>query len=119
MANVLQSEAWNAPALKRVPEQEQLTFVCALPLYHIFAFTINMMLTLRMGGRSILIPNPRDLPAVLAELSKHRFHMFPAVNTLFNALAHHPDFGKVDWSHLVVSLGGGTAVQGARHRAEE
>ncbi len=113
VANVLQSEAWNAPALKRVPEQEQLTFVCALPLYHIFAFTINMMLTLRMGGRSILIPNPRDLPAVLAELSKHRFHMFPAVNTLFNALAHHPDFGKVDWSHLVVSLGGGTAVQGA------
>ena len=113
VANVLQSEAWNAPALKGVPAQEQLTFVCALPLYHIFAFTINMMLTLRMGGRSILIPNPRDLPAVLAELSKHRIHMFPAVNTLFNALAHHPDFGKVDWSHLVVSLGGGTAVQGA------
>ena len=113
VANVLQSEAWNAPALKRVPAHEPLTFVCALPLYHIFAFTINMMLTLRMGGRSILIPNPRDLPAVLAELSKHRFHMFPAVNTLFNALAHHPDFGKVDWSHLVVSLGGGTAVQGA------
>jgi long-chain acyl-CoA synthetase len=113
VANVLQSQAWNAPALKRVPAHEQLTFVCALPLYHIFAFTINMMLTLRMGGRSILIPNPRDLPAVLAELSKHRFHMFPAVNTLFNALAHHPDFGKVDWSHLVVSLGGGTAVQGA------
>jgi len=113
VANVLQSEAWNAPALKGVPAQEQLTFVCALPLYHIFAFTINMMLTLHMGGRSILIPNPRDLPAVLAELSKHRIHMFPAVNTLFNALAHHPDFGKVDWSHLVVSLGGGTAVQGA------
>ncbi len=113
VANVLQSEAWNAPALKRVPTDEQLTFVCALPLYHIFAFTINMMLTLRMGGCSILIPNPRDLPAVLDELSKHRFHMFPAVNTLFNALAHHPDFGKVDWSHLVVSLGGGTAVQGA------
>ncbi len=113
VANVLQSEAWNAPALKRLPAQEQLTIVCALPLYHIFAFTINMMLTLRMGGRSILIPNPRDLPAVLAELSKHRFHMLPAVNTLFNALAHHPDFGKVDWSHLLVSLGGGTAVQSA------
>lgn len=113
VANVLQSEAWNSPALKRVPSHEQLTFVCALPLYHIFAFTINMMLTLRMGGRSILIPNPRDLPAVIKELSHQRFHMFPAVNTLFNALAHHPDFGKVDWSHLVVTLGGGTAVQGA------
>jgi long-chain acyl-CoA synthetase len=113
VANVLQSAAWNNPALKRVPADEQLTFVCALPLYHIFAFTINMMLTLRMGGCSILIPNPRDLPAVIKELSKHRFHMFPAVNTLFNGLANHPDFGKVDWSHLVVSLGGGTAVQGA------
>jgi long-chain acyl-CoA synthetase len=113
VANVLQSAAWNDPALKRVPIDEQLTFVCALPLYHIFAFTINMMLTMRMGGCSILIPNPRDLPAVLKELSKHRFHMFPAVNTLFNGLANYPDFAKVDWSHLVVSLGGGTAVQGS------
>lgn len=113
VANVLQSHAWNGPALQGVPANEQLTFVCALPLYHIFAFTINMMLTMRMGGCSILIPNPRDLPAVIKELSKHRFHMFPAVNTLFNGLANHPDFDKVDWSHLVVSLGGGTAVQGA------
>ncbi|PIT75187.1 long-chain-fatty-acid--CoA ligase [Limnohabitans sp. JirII-31] len=113
VANVLQSEAWNSPALKRIPAHEQTTFVCALPLYHIFAFTLNMMLTMRIGGRSILIPNPRDLPAVLKELAKERFHIFPAVNTLFNALAHHADFGKVDWSHLVVSLGGGTAVQAA------
>jgi long-chain acyl-CoA synthetase len=72
-----------------------------------------MMLSMRTGGKLILIPNPRDLPAVLKELSKHRFHSFPAVNTLFNALANHPDFGKVDWSHLLVSVGGGTAVQGA------
>ena len=113
VANVLQSQAWNSPALQRVPAGEQLTFVCALPLYHIFAFTINMMLVMRMGGCSILIPNPRDIPAVCKELSKHRFHMLPAVNTLFNALANHPDFNKVDWSHLVVSLGGGTAVQSA------
>ena len=113
VANVLQSQAWNSPALVRVPKDEQLTFVCALPLYHIFAFTINMMLVMRMGGCSILIPNPRDIPAVCKELSKHRFHMLPAVNTLFNALANHPDFNKVDWSHLVVSLGGGTAVQSA------
>jgi long-chain acyl-CoA synthetase len=113
VANVLQSHAWNFPALKRVHPDEQLVFICALPLYHIFAFTINMMLMLRMGGRSVLIPNPRDLPAVCKELAKHRFHIFPAVNTLFNALTHHPDFDKVDWSHLVVSLGGGTAVQAA------
>ena len=113
MANVLQSEAWNDPVMKTLPAGEQPTGVCALPLYHIFAFTVNMMLTMRTGGLTILIPNPRDLPAVLKELSKHRFHSFPAVNTLFNGLANHADFATVDWSHLRVSLGGGTAVQSA------
>ncbi len=111
IANVLQSEAWNQPAMKKVPAEEQLTTVCALPLYHIFAFTVGMMLSMRAGGKLILIPNPRDFPAVLKELSKHTIHSFPAVNTLFNGLANHPDFGSVDWSHLKVSLGGGTAVQ--------
>jgi long-chain acyl-CoA synthetase len=110
IANVLQSEAWNEPVMKRIPAGEQPTNVCALPLYHIFAFTVNMMLGLRMGGKTILIPNPRDLPAVLKELSKHTFHSFPAVNTLFNGLANHPNFGTVNWSNLKVSLGGGTAV---------
>ncbi len=110
IANVLQSEAWNDPVMKRVPANEQPTSVCALPLYHIFAFTVNMMLSMRTGGKTILIPNPRDLPAVLKELSKHTFHSFPAVNTLFNGLANHPDFNKVDWSNLKVSVGGGMAV---------
>ena len=113
IANLLQSEAWNDPVMKRVPANEQPTSVCALPLYHIFAFTVNMMLGLRTGGKNILIPNPRDLPAVLKELSKHTFHSFPAVNTLFNGLAHHPDFGKVNWSNLKVSVGGGMAVTSA------
>jgi long-chain acyl-CoA synthetase len=113
IANVLQSEVWNEPVMKLVPAGEQPTAICALPLYHIFAFTVNMMLSLRVGGKTILIPNPRDLPAVLKELSKHRFHSFPAVNTLFNGLANHPDFNTVDWSHLKVSVGGGMAVQGA------
>ena len=113
VANALQSEAWNLPAMGKVPAGEQPTSVCALPLYHIFAFTVNMMLGMRTGGKVILIPNPRDLPAVLKELSKQRFHSFPAVNTLFNGLANHPDFNTVDWSHLKVSVGGGTAVQGA------
>ena len=113
IANVLQSEAWNSPAMGRVPAGQQPTAVCALPLYHIFAFTVNMMLSMRTGGKTILIPNPRDLPAVLKELSKHTFHSFPAVNTLFNGLAHHPDFGTVDWSNLKVSVGGGMAVQAA------
>ncbi len=113
IANVLQSEAWNDPAMKLIPAGEQSTSICALPLYHIFAFTVNMMLGLRMGGKTILIPNPRDLPAVLKELSKHTFHSFPAVNTLFNGLAHHPDFNTVNWKNLKVSVGGGTAVQSA------
>lgn len=113
VANVLQSEAWNQPAMHQVPAGEQATAVCALPLYHIFAFTVGMMLSLRMGGKLILIPNPRDLAATLKELSKQRFHTFPAVNTLFNGLANHPDFRKVDWSHLKISVGGGMAVQAA------
>ncbi|QXL83819.1 long-chain-fatty-acid--CoA ligase [Comamonas sp. NLF-1-9] len=113
IANVLQSEAWNEPVMKQVPAGEQPTSVCALPLYHIFAFTVNMMLSMRTGGKTILIPNPRDLPATLKELSKHTFHSFPAVNTLFNALAHHPDFDTVNWKNLKVSVGGGMAVQAA------
>ena len=113
IANLLQSEAWNEPVMKRVPAHEQPTSVCALPLYHIFAFTVNMMLGLRTGGKNILIPNPRDLPAVLKELSKQNFHSFPAVNTLFNGLANHPDFDKVNWKNLKVSVGGGMAVTSA------
>ena len=113
IANVLQSEAWNEPVMKKVPAREQPTSICALPLYHIFAFTVNMMLGMRTGGKVILIPNPRDLPAVLKELSKHTFHSFPAVNTLFNGLANHPDFNTVNWKNLRVSVGGGMAVQGA------
>ena len=116
VANVLQSEAWNQPALKAVPPGEQLVTVCALPLYHIFAFNINMMLGLRMGACNLLIPNPRDITATLKELSRHRFHSLPAVNTLFGALANHPDFGRVDWSHLKLSVGGGMAVQQATAR---
>ncbi|MCY7319744.1 MAG: long-chain-fatty-acid--CoA ligase [Ramlibacter sp.] len=113
IANLLQSEAWNDPAMKKVPAGEQPTGVCALPLYHIFAFTVGMMLSMRTGAKLILIPNPRDLAGTLKELSKHTFHSLPAVSTLFNGLAHHPDFHTVNWSNLKVSVGGGMAVQGA------
>jgi len=116
VANLLQAEAWYQPALKKITPGEQIVTVCALPLYHIFGFNTNMMLSMRMGGCNILIPNPRDLPAVLKELSQHKFHSFPAVNTLFNALANHPDFDKVDWSSLKISVGGGMAVQQATAR---
>ncbi len=113
VANVLQSEAWYQPALKKIPPGEQINTVAALPLYHIFGFTANMMLGMRMGGCNILIPNPRDLPAVFKELAGQKFHSFPAVNTLFNAMANHPGFGGVDWRSLVISVGGGMAVQSA------
>jgi len=113
VANVIQSEAWYQPALKKVPQGEQIVTICALPLYHIFGFTANMMLSMRMGGANILIPNPRDLDAVLKELAKHRFHSFPAVNTLFNAMANHPSFNTVNWKSLIMSVGGGMAVQSA------
>jgi long-chain acyl-CoA synthetase len=110
VANILQAEAWYQPALKKIPPGEQIVTICALPLYHIFGFNTNMMLSMRMGGCNILIANPRDLPAVFKDLAGQKFHSFPAVNTLFNAMAHHPDFGKVDWSSLVISVGGGMAV---------
>ncbi|MGE8200638.1 MAG: AMP-binding protein, partial [Variovorax sp.] len=113
IANVLQSEAWNEPVMNKVPANEQPTSVCALPLYHIFAFTVGMMLNMRTGGKLILIPNPRDIAGVLKELSKHTIHSFPAVNTLFNGLANHPDFNTVNWKNLKVSVGGGMAVQAA------
>jgi len=100
VANLLQSQAWYQPALKKIPPGEQIVTVCALPLYHIFGFNTNMMLSLLMGGCNILIANPRDIAGVLKELSRHKFHSFPAVNTLFNALVNHPDFDKVDWSSL-------------------
>ena len=111
VANMLQSDAWFKPALQKQDPSQATVFICALPLYHIFAFTVNMLFVLRIGGHSVLIPNPRDIPALLTELSKHRFHVFPAVNTLFNAIGHHPDVNKVDWSSLQLSLGGGMAVQ--------
>ena len=113
VANVMQCEAWYLPALAKVPQGEQVVSVCALPLYHIFGFTTNMMLSMHTGGCNVLIPNPRDLPGVFKELSQHRFHSMPAVNTLFMAMANHKDFNTVDWSHLVISVGGGMAVQQA------
>ena len=116
VANLLQSEAWYQPAIGKVPAGEQITTVCALPLYHIFGFNANMMLGIRMGGCNILVANPRDLPALFKDLAGQRFHSFPAVNTLFNAIANHPDFNKVDWSGLKISVGGGMAVQSATAR---
>ncbi|RIK96193.1 MAG: long-chain fatty acid--CoA ligase [Burkholderiales bacterium] len=116
IANVLQAEEWIQPALKntkRGPLPEQLVWVCALPLYHIFALTACYLIGMRLGGLNILIPNPRDLPALIKEIRPYRFTLFPAVNTLFNALANNAEFARLDFSGLRVSLGGGMAVQEA------
>ncbi|MCK6433911.1 MAG: long-chain-fatty-acid--CoA ligase [Burkholderiaceae bacterium] len=112
VANILQTEAWFKPVLDQVGDR-QLTVVCALPLYHIFALTICYMMGARLGMLNLLIPNPRDLPGFIKALQGRRVNMFPAVNTLFNALAHDPDFARLDFSGLVVSNGGGMAVQKA------
>jgi long-chain acyl-CoA synthetase len=113
IANVLQNDAWLKPALKRPPHVERLIFVTALPLYHIFALTACFLLGMRIGGSLLLIANPRDIPAFVAELRKQKVHFFPAVNTLYNALMQHPDFDKIDFSELKVCVGGGMAVQKA------
>jgi long-chain acyl-CoA synthetase len=113
IANILQTEAWGEPATSRPPVVEQTTIVCALPLYHIFALTACALWGMRIGGVNILIPNPRDIPGFIKELQKYQVNCFPAVNTLYNALANHPDFGKVDFSALKTCNGGGMAVQRA------
>jgi long-chain acyl-CoA synthetase len=113
LANVLQTEAWMQPALKKEPVVEQLVIVCALPLYHIFALTVCNLIGTRTGAMNILIPNPRDIPGFIKELAKYKVNMFPAVNTLYNGLLNHPDFAKLDFSSLKVTNGGGMAVQRA------
>ena len=112
VANIMQCEAWFKPMLDRVGDQ-QLTVVCALPLYHIFALTICALMGAHFGAMNLLIPNPRDIPGLVKALSRHRVNMFPAVNTLFNALANDTAFSHLDFSGLVISNGGGMAVQQA------
>ncbi|MBY0555910.1 MAG: long-chain-fatty-acid--CoA ligase [Burkholderiaceae bacterium] len=109
IANVLQNEAW----LQFKPQSEQLVFVCALPLYHIYSLTISAFMGMRMGGLNLLIPNPRDIPGFVKELAKYRVAVFPAVNTLYNALLNNADFAKLDFSSYSVCNGGGMAVQQA------
>jgi long-chain acyl-CoA synthetase len=111
VANVLQNDAWLQPALASPPHVEQLLVVCALPLYHIFALTACYLLAVRAGGANLLIPNPRDIAGFIKELMKYQVNSFPAVNTLYNGLMHHPDFAKLDFSKLKISSGGGMAVQ--------
>jgi long-chain acyl-CoA synthetase len=113
IANLLQGEAWSAVAMNQPPVVEFPTIVCALPLYHIFALTVCALWGMRVGALNILIPNPRDIPGFIKELSKYKFNSLPAVNTLYNALVNHPDFRHLDFSGLKLANGGGMAVQQA------
>ncbi|WP_425064763.1 long-chain-fatty-acid--CoA ligase [Reyranella sp.] len=113
VANLLASEAWMQPGLHRRKISGQLTIACALPLYHVFAFVTCGLLGLRTGALNVLIPNPRDLAGTIKDLAKYKINVFPAVNTLFNGLANNPEFSRLDFSELVISNGGGMAVQEA------
>jgi len=106
VGNVTQATAWIAPPIR---EHEEL-IVTALPLYHIFALTVSLTF-LRLGARNLLIANPRDIPGFVKELHKHSFTVITGVNTLFNALLNNSGFAKLDFSNLVITLGGGMAVQ--------
>jgi long-chain acyl-CoA synthetase len=110
VANLLQARAWIKPFLSA---DGQEIIVTALPLYHIFSLTANCLTFMTVGAQNILIPNPRDIPGFVKELGKYRFTAFTGVNTLFNALVNNAEFGKLDFSGLRITLGGGMAVQEA------
>ncbi len=104
--NVLQAEAWLGKGF-----DEPAVLITAIPLYHIFALSANCMLFARLGWKNVLIINPRDLPALIADMRKYPCSYISGVNTLFNALLHAPGFDKLDFSRLKITLGGGMAVQ--------
>lgn len=107
IANMQQISAWMKPKLK--PREEVV--ITALPLYHIFALTVNCLAMLKIGAHNVLITNPRDMSAFCKELSKHKFSVFTGVNTLFNGLLNQESFRNLDFSHLKIAVGGGMAVQ--------
>ena len=111
IANVLQNEAWMSPVMTPEMRATSMGFMCALPLYHIYSLTVSALMGMRLGGMSVLIPNPRDIPGFVKELSKHKIVVFPAVNTLYNALLNNAEFAKLDFSSYKVCNGGGMALQ--------
>ena len=108
-ANMLQAKEWIKNQLREGKE----TVIAALPLYHIFALTVNLMIFTNAGSKIILITNPRDMKGFIGELKKERISVFIGVNTLFNGMVNQPDFSTVDFSNLRLTLGGGMATQKA------
>ena len=107
VANLEQVAAWFAPVLG----EARIVVIAPLPLYHVFCLTANCLVFMKLGGCNVLITNPRDIPAFVKELARHKFNAITGVNTLFNALLNDPDFAKLDFSNLMFSIGGGMAVQ--------
>jgi long-chain acyl-CoA synthetase len=101
---------WFRPYLKQNPDIQEI-IITAIPMYHIFALTVNGVLMFSVGAKSVLITNPRDIPGFVKELKKHKFTIVTGVNTLFNGLLNHPDFSSLDFSQLKGAVGGGMAVQ--------
>ena len=111
LANVAQNALWVESAYVKKPRPDRLTYICALPLYHIYALTVNALMGMQQGAHNILIPNPRDIPAFVKEFGKYPINVFPGLNTLFNALLNNEDFQKLDFKNLILTFGGGMAVQ--------
>ena len=111
LANVAQNALWVEDAYTLKPKPPALVYICALPLYHVFALTVNAVMGMQQGAHNVLIPNPRDIPAMVKELKTYPFHVLPGLNTLFNALLNNEDFRKLDFKPLILTLGGGMAVQ--------
>ncbi|NDV12606.1 long-chain-fatty-acid--CoA ligase [Crenobacter caeni] len=109
VANMLQAGEWIKPAVR----EGQEVIITALPLYHIFSLTANLMAFTEIGALNVLITNPRDIPGFIKEIKKYPITAMTGVNTLFNALLNHPDFKTVDFSTWRLTLGGGMAVQKA------
>lgn len=109
IANMLQIANWMLPKLK---EGEEVAMT-PLPLYHIFSLTVNCLSFMRYGAENILITNPKDIPAFIKELRQNHFTIMSGVNTLFNALMNHPDFNKINFKNVKISVAGGMALQTA------
>ena len=112
ISNLQQADAWFGSLIVDDPNHQEI-IITALPLYHIFSLTANCLYFSKIGGLNVLITNPRDIPSVIKTMSKFKFSAVTGVNTLFNALVKNPDFAKLDFSQLRLTLGGGMAVQRA------
>ncbi|MDF1631569.1 long-chain-fatty-acid--CoA ligase [Mycoplana sp. MJR14] len=111
LSNMEQMGIWLETAFIGKQKPERMVFLCALPLYHIFALTVNSLAGLLTGATNILIANPRDIPALVKDMATYRVNVFPGLNTLFNALMNNAEFQKIDFSDLALTFGGGMSVQ--------